>query len=58
MSGVCLSTEGYDFISDEILKLVDRHAGGRVISILEGGYNLDVLPVLIENHIKKLADIK
>ena len=58
MSGVCLSTEGYDFITDEILKLVDRHAGGRVISILEGGYNLDVLPVLIENHIKKLADIK
>jgi acetoin utilization deacetylase AcuC-like enzyme len=58
MSGVSLSTEGYDFITDEILKLVDRHAGGRVISILEGGYNLDVLPILVENHIKKLADME
>ena len=58
MSGVSLSTEGYDFITDEILKLVDRHAGGRVISILEGGYNLDILPILVENHIKKLADMK
>ena len=58
MSEVNLSTEGYDFITDEILKLVDRHAGGRVVSILEGGYNLEVLPILVENHIKKLADIK
>jgi acetoin utilization deacetylase AcuC-like enzyme len=58
MSGVNLSTEGYDFITDEILKLVDRHAGGRVISILEGGYNLDILPILVENHIKKLIDIE
>ena len=58
MSGISLTTEGYDFITDEILKLVDRHTGGRVISILEGGYNLDVLPILVENHIKKLADIE
>jgi acetoin utilization deacetylase AcuC-like enzyme len=57
MSGVNLTTEGYDFITDEILKLVDRHAGGRVISVLEGGYNLDVLPILVENHIKKLAGL-
>ena len=58
MSGVNLTTEGYDFITEEILKLVDRHAGGRVVSVLEGGYNLDVLPILVENHIKKLADIE
>lgn len=58
MSGVNLTTDGYDFITEEILKLVDRHAGGKVISILEGGYNLDTLPILVENHIKKLADIE
>ena len=33
MSGVNLTTEGYDFITEEILKLVDRHAGGRVVSV-------------------------
>ena len=58
MSGVSLTTEGYDFITDEIVKLADRHAGGRVVSILEGGYNLDVLPILVENHIKKLAGME
>ena len=57
MSNVNLSTEGYDFITDEILKIAERYAGGRVISVLEGGYNLDVLPVLVENHIRKLLEI-
>lgn len=57
MSGINLTTEGYDFVTEEIIKLVERHAGGKVVSILEGGYNLDVLPILVENHIRRLADI-
>ncbi len=57
MSNVTLSTEGFDFITDEILRLADRYAGGRVISILEGGYNLDVLPILVANHLRKMAGI-
>jgi len=57
MSNVNLSTKGYDFITDTILDLANRHAGGRVVSILEGGYNLDVLPVLVENHIRKLMNL-
>ncbi len=42
MSGTNLSTEGYDFISEVIMNLVKRCAGGRVVSVLEGGYNLDI----------------
>lgn len=57
MSNVNLSTECYDFITDEILKIADRHTEGRTISILEGGYNLDILPMLVENHIRKLAQM-
>lgn len=58
MSGTALSTEGYDFISQILLKLSDKYAQGRVVSILEGGYNLDILPLLVENHIKLLAEIE
>lgn len=58
MSGTNLSTEGYDFITEAIVDLVNRFAKGRVISILEGGYNLQILPVLVGNHIKILAGIK
>jgi acetoin utilization deacetylase AcuC-like enzyme len=55
MSGTSLTTDGYDFISEVIVNLVDKFADGRVISVLEGGYNLDILPLLVENHIKILA---
>jgi acetoin utilization deacetylase AcuC-like enzyme len=58
MSGTNLSTGGYDFISEVIMNLANRCAGGRLVSVLEGGYNLDVLPLLVENHIKFLADLK
>lgn len=58
MSGTNLSTDGYDFVSEVIMNLVNRFTGGRVVSVLEGGYHLDVLPVLVENHIKMLAAIR
>ena len=58
MSGTNLSTGGYDFITEKIVDLVNTYAQGRVISILEGGYNLQILPVLVENHIKILAGIR
>ncbi len=58
MSGTNLSTDGYDFVSEVIMNLVNRFTGGRVVSVLEGGYHLDVLPILVENHIKMLAAIR
>jgi acetoin utilization deacetylase AcuC-like enzyme len=58
MSGTNLTTDGYDFISEVIVNLVNRFADGRVVSVLEGGYNLEVLPLLVENHIRILADMK
>ncbi|MFV0438681.1 MAG: histone deacetylase [Desulfopila sp.] len=58
MSGVNLTTEGYDFISELIMNLANALTGGKVISVLEGGYNLQILPMLVENHIKHLAGIR
>lgn len=58
MSGTSLTTDGYDFVSDVILNLVNRYTDGKVVSVLEGGYNLEVLPVLVENHIKMLCELR
>ena len=57
MSGTSLSTEGYDVVNDTILGLVNGSAKGRLISVLEGGYNLDILPLLVANHVRKLMSI-
>ncbi|MGO9370795.1 MAG: histone deacetylase [Syntrophobacteraceae bacterium] len=58
MSGMTLSTEGFSWIMRKIMEIADKHAGGRVISVLEGGYSLARLPELIANHLKILLDVE
>ncbi len=57
MSGINLTTEGYKFISETIVNLVNKLTAGRVVSVLEGGYNLEILPQLVSDHIKMLAEL-
>ncbi|MCP4104318.1 MAG: histone deacetylase [Desulfobacteraceae bacterium] len=57
MSGINLSTEAFSWVMKKIVEMADRHSGGRLISVLEGGYSLERLPELIENHVKILLDI-
>lgn len=54
MSNINLSTEGFSWIMRRIMDLAYRYAGGRIISILEGGYCLERLPELAHNHIELL----
>ena len=57
MSGVNLSTEGYSWIMKQVVALAERYAGGRLISILEGGYCLKRLPELARNHMEILLNM-
>jgi len=54
MSNINLSTSGYSWIMNRVMELAERHAQGRVISILEGGYSLSRLPELTCNHMEIL----
>lgn len=54
MSGVNLTTEGFTYIMERLVEIANRHAGGRIISVLEGGYSLSRLPELVKNHIELL----
>ena len=55
LAQIRVSTECFGWMSERIVELADRHAGGRVLSILEGGYNVDVLPLCVEAHLDALA---
>ena len=57
MSDINLSTEGFSWIMNEIVKMADKYANGRIISVLEGGYSLKRLGELAENHVKILINI-
>jgi acetoin utilization deacetylase AcuC-like enzyme len=51
MSSIRLSPECFSWIMTRIVGMAERYAGGRLISILEGGYCLERLPELIRNHV-------
>jgi acetoin utilization deacetylase AcuC-like enzyme len=46
-----LADEDYRWISEWLLDVAKRHAGGRVVSTLEGGYNVDALGRCVVEHV-------
>ena len=47
----------YAWLTHQICALAKRHAQGRVVSCLEGGYNLDALARSVHAHISALAEV-
>ena len=50
------STEDFIWITGQICDLADRHCGGRVVSTLEGGYDLDALGASVAAHVRVLME--
>ncbi len=55
LAGVCLSTEFFGWMTERMKEAAHQFSGGRLISLLEGGYHLDYLPRCIEAHLKALS---
>ena len=55
LSDICLSTEVYAEFTRRLCVVADRHADGRIVSVLEGGYNLDALAASVESHLQVLS---
>jgi len=47
----------YEWITRRLKDLADRHCGGRIVSILEGGYALSALGRSVVAHLRVLADV-
>jgi len=47
----------YAYITERLMDLAQRHAGGRVVSSLEGGYNLSALGRSVAAHVRTLAQL-
>ena len=47
----------YDWITRRIMAVAERHAKGRIVSCLEGGYALDALARSVAVHLRALADL-
>ena len=56
LGNINLSTEFYGWMTRVLMEKADNYAKGRLISLLEGGYNLKMLPRCIAEHLKVLSD--
>jgi acetoin utilization deacetylase AcuC-like enzyme len=49
-----LEIEDFEPLTDAVLDVADAHAGGRIVSVLEGGYNAGILAGCVEAHLRRL----
>lgn len=49
-----VETEDFAWLTGELTALAGRHGGGRVVSVLEGGYDLDALADSVAAHVRVL----
>jgi acetoin utilization deacetylase AcuC-like enzyme len=52
-----LVEDDYTWLTQQIRAVANRHAKGRIVSSLEGGYNLSALGRSVVAHVRALADI-
>ena len=47
----------YAWITKQLMQVARKHAKGRIVSCLEGGYNLSALGRSVVAHVKALAEL-
>lgn len=55
LGGLMLEDSDFEEMTKQVMDMADRHASGRVVSVLEGGYNLNTLGETVRTHVATLA---
>jgi acetoin utilization deacetylase AcuC-like enzyme len=55
LGGLMLEDSDFAEMTKEVLRIAEKHGSGRVIGLLEGGYNLDLLGNSVKSHISALV---
>ena len=57
MSHVSLTDGDFRWVSERIVEIANQFASGRIVSVLEGGYELKSLARCVESHIRVLMGL-
>lgn len=57
MANMRLEVSDYQWITQQLVDMADRYAKGRIVSSLEGGYNLNALAHSVQAHIEVLNNV-
>lgn len=55
LASIELDADDYRWLTQALVEIADRHADGRIVSMLEGGYDLDGLAQSAVAHLRALA---
>ncbi|MBU3758949.1 MAG: histone deacetylase [Candidatus Omnitrophica bacterium] len=55
LGSICLTTEFFGWMTERMMEVAGRFAGGRLISLLEGGYHPEYLPRCTAEHLRVLS---
>lgn len=56
LAGMNLTTEDFGWVTERLCDLADIHCAGRVVSSLEGGYDLEALGASAADHVRVLEE--
>ena len=54
LADLMLETEDFGWLTRQLREVAERHAAGRIVSMLEGGYDLDALRECAVAHVDAL----
>jgi acetoin utilization deacetylase AcuC-like enzyme len=54
LGGLMLEDSDFSEMTKEVLRIAEKHGHGRVVGLLEGGYNLNLLGGSVGSHLKAL----
>jgi len=57
MAMLRLVDQDYAWVTTQVKRVADRHAGGRIVSVLEGGYALSALGRSVVQHLRVLGGL-
>ena len=58
MSNVSLTDADFRWVSEQIVAIAESSAAGRIVSVLEGGYELNSLARCVEQHVRVLMGLR
>jgi len=56
LANINLHEEDFAWVTSRLCDLADKHCKGRLVSTLEGGYDLDALAKCVKTHLKILLE--
>ncbi|QNM99021.1 histone deacetylase family protein [Chitinimonas koreensis] len=57
MASLALVEDDYAWVTQQLMDVAQTHAGGRIVSVLEGGYDLSALGRSVAAHVRTLAGL-